>query len=470
MLGRGATGFFAALVWGATLLHAASLSAIGFFALRTILGLMILYWLWAIIRSSKRILLLSPWFILSVFAFAAYSLIEISFVQFHDILAVDQNPEFRTLSYPGSFGEALVLQFVALGLFLTALTFKFASRPVINSVVESRASSHTETWIGGIPVSLAVIGALVCVDILAALSPAFQAHITSGFGKLVADSGEPLTALGFAFLAHSASRRGGRVTILFILTIFFYLVVKSWIGLVQMPVMIVTVALAYFMIVGRHTALTLGLTGLALLVAGLVMVVAIAQLRLASQIGPNANSFEAAKFVLVYKAIIRQGHSAYCLNEIVSKHRPDPDAEKPFYFVSAIVPRMFWADKPILSRGDQYARQYCGSKSLPEAPHYELVTLLAEPVLEGGFTGLAVVQIFLAISLSLVALAMLRAGSLSLVVIIALLPWLIHFQQSFALYFANAVKMFIYMSPAWAALWWATRRQWTVNHDQVTKG
>ena len=126
--------------------------------------------------------------------------------------------------------------------------------------------------------------------------------------------------------------------------------------------------------------------------------------------------------------------------------------------------------KPNLSRGHEYSWACCGSKSLPEAPHYELVTLLAEPVVMGGFAGLVAAQAFLGIGLVLVAAIMMRGGPLALIVIVALLPWLIHFQQSFALYFANAVKMFIYMSPAWAALWWATRRQWTVKHDPVTKG
>ena len=84
--------------------------------------------------------------------------------------------------------------------------------------------------------------------------------------------------------------------------------------------------------------------------------------------------------------------------------------------------------------------------------------MLAEPVLRGGWPGLAVAQIFIGLGLALVAFAMPRCRPVVLVAIIALLPWLVHFQQSFALYFANSIKMLLYMLPGIVLLHWWVRR------------
>ena len=77
----------------------------------------------------------------------------------------------------------------------------------------------------------------------------------------------------------------------------------------------------------------------------------------------------------------------------------------------------------------------------------ELLTILGEPIDETGLLGLITVQAFLGISLTLLIIFLMNGEPIRLIVLVALLPYLTHFQQHFALYFANSVKMFLFMVP-----------------------
>ena len=55
-----------------------------------------------------------------------------------------------------------------------------------------------------------------------------------------------------------------------------------------------------------------------------------------------------------------------------------------------------------------------------------------------------------------------RTGALGVISLAAMLPWLTQFEQHFALYFANAVKMYLFMTPivaAWLILGRMTERR-----------
>ena len=45
-----------------------------------------------------------------------------------------------------------------------------------------------------------------------------------------------------------------------------------------------------------------------------------------------------------------------------------------------------------------------------------------------------------------------------IVALIGILPWLIVFEQNFAMYFTNSVKMFLAMTPSLAGLVWLRAR------------
>ncbi len=56
------------------------------------------------------------------------------------------------------------------------------------------------------------------------------------------------------------------------------------------------------------------------------------------------------------------------------------------------------------------------------------------------------------------AVAAFGRPDIGIVALIGILPWLIIFEQNFAMYFANSVKMFLTMTPALAGLVWLRAR------------
>ena len=71
-------------------------------------------------------------------------------------------------------------------------------------------------------------------------------------------------------------------------------------------------------------------------------------------------------------------------------------------------------------------------------------------------------QAFLGASLLLATFLAFRGGAPGIISLAAMLPWLTVFEQHFALYFANAVKMFLFMTPllvAWLIMGRMTERR-----------
>ena len=81
-----------------------------------------------------------------------------------------------------------------------------------------------------------------------------------------------------------------------------------------------------------------------------------------------------------------------------------------------------------------------------EASHIgEMEQLLGQPVIRGGWIGLFVHAGLLLFALAAIERLNADPHTLSAVVTGALLPWLIDFDQDFALYIANAVKFALVM-------------------------
>ena len=442
---------FAALVWAGALVNAVYPGDAGFIALRLTLLLMTGLWIVALLRSRAAILVLSPLLILATVALLGYSIVEAVYAvvpKSHRYIDAD------ILAYTGSLGEALVLQFVAFCLFVTASIARFS--PIRESRLEITANSHgwaTVAWSAA-----ALIGAMLAIDVATALLPALKEWRSGGLGKQIGDSIEPLSALAFASLAHAAAVKGGRFTACFFGLATFYLAAKTAVGLVQMPVTIIALTVFYYLLnarVGARTSIIV-LVGAALVSTAVLF--GIVQTRHQAMSVSDTSFMNSVKIAVWAKVVLRQGRSASCYDKIVTNHRPQAEDERPFYFAGAIVPRVLWPDKPALSLGHEYTVLYCGSPRAAKGGHYELVTLLAEPVLRGGWPGLAAVQLFMGLGLALVAFAMPRCRPLALITIIALLPWFVHFQQSFALYFASIIKMLLYMLPGIVLLQWWRRR------------
>ncbi len=178
-------------------------------------------------------------------------------------------------------------------------------------------------------------------------------------------------------------------------------------------------------------------------------------------VGADSRGLSALSKAVTYKLVLRQVDTAGCFSNVIERRLLAPPDRSPGYFIGAIVPRMLWPDKPNLSQGDQLAVDYCDipiqSVYGPGFVHSASVTLLGEPTIAAGWGGLMVAQITLAIGLALATILLLRSAAVGAVTLTALLPWLVDFDQSLALYIANAVKMFFYISPAAALFVWAER-------------
>lgn len=161
---------------------------------------------------------------------------------------------------------------------------------------------------------------------------------------------------------------------------------------------------------------------------------------------------------LSQKLLVRQAASGRCLEQARARHWDDDSGSDYLYLVSGIVPRALWPEKPNLSRGSEYAVEYCGAKINPKRPHAEALTLLAEPIMVGGIEGLFVGEAIIIAFVGLATVLMLRTGMVGTITATAMLPWLTAFEHHLAYYIANCAKMFLIMLPFALTLGWYIRR------------
>lgn len=128
----------------------------------------------------------------------------------------------------------------------------------------------------------------------------------------------------------------------------------------------------------------------------------------------------------------------------------------PHYFAAALTPRLIWPDKPSLSaNGEIWASRYCDTYNDAVRRNSMSTTLLGEPVFLAGQSGF---RLAAGVALALLAAVSLMGagGGVGAVVMVALIPWLADFDQSFAMYLANGVKSGLLIAAlVWAALWGA---------------
>jgi len=154
---------------------------------------------------------------------------------------------------------------------------------------------------------------------------------------------------------------------------------------------------------------------------------------------------------LLSKLIFRQTTSGACLNEVYEKY-PSSESTNPLFFTMAIVPRALWPEKPSLSRESEYAEKYCGQTGAIKGSHSESITLLGEPLLNGGILGVIVAQLCLAVFFFIATNLLASGKPAQTILVVALLPWLATFEQHFGVYFANLVKTMIIMLPLFLVL------------------
>ncbi len=405
-----------------------------------------------VLRSQTPYLILSPLFFLGTFALISYCCLPHIFVfieTFHEPPTYDIT---RTNSWIGSKGEMIVIQFVA---------FCFAINGVVTKLIFSRKqflklegnyNNFRSLFFG----TLAILTFIFFLSVLRSFSPAFDQQFSVGIGRQVAFSLEPLISICFAIMAFLAAQKRGPYLLILVLIIFIFLMIhitdvqvvegKLVYNTVQMPLLICIFALIFYGVLG-FKSLRQSIPVLTLIFVVLIFTfTCIGIFRYAKPDLPNAKTasfIEKVKGGILGKLFHRQLNSAYCLNVVINTHGKKTSGA-PFYFLMSVVPRVLWSNKPNLSRGYEM-HQFCWPKE--QNTYSELLTILAEPVYEAGLFGLVIAQGFLAITLSCLFIFLMNGAPIRLMVLGALLPYLAHFQQHFALYLANSLKMFLFMLP-----------------------
>ncbi len=231
----------AAAVWTLPVLH---------MPLRAAVALLLIGMAVSVLRSSSRPLILSPLYLLALFAFTAYSLLLLIFAEFLPLPPAVKAIVEYTFEAFGGLGEMLVLQFSAFCLTLSALAWR--KFPLSGHTVHT---DFTER-----PWTLAAIGSTGLVIVLSSIPllgrqwPWLGEFLTTGIGLQIHDALPPLTSVCIITLAYIGAVRKGRYLALVAAVVVFYLTVKLTTELAQIPVFI---ALSALLLVGA-----VGFTGL----------------------------------------------------------------------------------------------------------------------------------------------------------------------------------------------------------------
>lgn len=450
----------ATCVWLASVLILASGASGGHIPLRISLLIIALALGATILAGSARRLILSPLYLLGLIVLVFYSVLPAVYVQLPKALSlsgyyisivntvkVGFGPHEMVLAYHGGLGEMLVLQFAAFCFALSAFSCQILHGYAIRTKLCPIAPSSDK--------SLRAVMALTLVFVTL---PAVKPHLplvaeflSNGIGREIHDAQFPLLSFCLTTLAYMAAISGRRHKKMMLIMAALVFVGLTVAGYGRITIFIILSPILLMLVVGVTTPQSLlkfSAGAFALIVCSIILVGIFRSTFLHGQQGFEvATSLEVIKTRVVSKLFARQGISGWCLDRIARDHLTGNHLGSPFFFTIAVVPRALWPGKPNLSRGSEYAVKYCGQSISAAAPHSESLTLLGEPVLNAGATGIAVAQLFLGASLLMITFLAFRGGAAGIISLTAMLPWLTVFEQHFALYTANAVKMFLFMTP-----------------------
>lgn len=408
-----------------------------------------------------RYYLFSPFFLIGIITLIFYSVIPSLYGQlFSEPFSYIRTETPRTshdyaIAYIGSLAEALILQFSAFCLLVFLIYTKW----------KASVKSVEPNWVKMSPPPnylLAIFHFIVYTMAFLYLASRWtvfgQTFFSSGLGTEFRHALAPLMSFSATALAYYSAQNTTNLKYFGPVTLFAALGAMIVSGLAATAVFIFLVAISLYFITTnsspRTSLCTIG--GATLVIPLAILVTAIPR----GEVGNNHTGsalIEYAGEKLVSKLVHRQTTSGYCLDRIYKKHRSS-EGTNPFFFSSAIVPRGFWANKPILSRGSEYAEKYCGQPGSIEREHSESITLLGEPLLNGGILGIVVAQLCIAVFFFIATNFLASGQPAQIIFTIALLPWLATFEQHFAEYFGNLVKVMIIMLPLFTALIFLLRR------------
>ena len=201
-----------------------------------------------------------------------------------------------------------------------------------------------------------------------------------------------------------------------------------------------------------------------MILAALVFVLALVQVVQHTywKVGSNAESPPSSNYSKIFlgKGVLRQAATGYCLSNVLKTHSKDQfEISKQAFWIEGLIPRVLWDNKPSLSLGGTYAVNYCSK--LPEylGHHSASITLLGQPVIQGGMIGLILHGGILLMVLATIEKMNSNRTGLSTAFVVAMLPWLIDFDQDFAMYVANAVKFALVMTILFIPIYLIERKE-----------
>jgi len=449
-----------AVLWLAALAYA-HLGAVGYHVVfRFLIGAFAVVLGMAFLRGRNRLLLLSPLYLIGCLFLIFYSWIPALFAA----VAVP-NPtwgpaEKLTVAGVGSAAEAIALQFAAFCLLATATV-----DAILHSVESRRPIEPTPGYTADRKLFVAATAAALCLALVAFAIrwiPAIHAAAAGATARQVTDSVAPLVSLCLAVVGYQGARADRHTAACAIVVVVACVTLLLASNLAETPLYIGFAVLGTMALTGQGTRWR---NRFAIFVGGSMTVLLAASLLSAMflrgalpPLGTKDAVLLHVRDVLIGKLVLREGVPVGCMQAILSGTASAERSGDPFYFRFAVVPRLLWPDKPSLSLGSEYGARFCSNPDARVTGHSESITLIGEPLLHGGMSGLAVAQATLAAFLGLVTIIGFTGGPLRSIVLTAMLPWLMAFDQHFAFYLANAIKMFLYMMPFLAILWWLATR------------
>ncbi|NKB20055.1 MAG: hypothetical protein GKS01_05855 [Alphaproteobacteria bacterium] len=355
----------------------------------------------------------------------------------------------HAIAFVGSNAEILILQFSAFCFLILSALLTWSLR--VQTPPREQAADH------GSPRHLLgllhfMVLALAMLFLISGWTSIGQAFFFAGLGSEIRHALAPLMSISMTALAYFSAhdKRSLKLVGGLLMTLALTAMIVS--GLAATAVYIFMVAAMLFLLRLNLKPKTLlaviGTTMLILPAAILGTVIPRGEIKNTESVSAIAE-YAAAK--LTSKLIFRQTTSGYCLNGIYEKYR-STESTNPLFFTMAIIPRAIWPEKPILSRGSEYAEYYCNQGGAIRRQHSESITLLGEPLLNGGIVGIITAQLVLAAFLGIATILGASGQPAQIIFMVALLPWLATFEQHFAEYFGNLVKVLIIMLPIFVCL------------------
>lgn len=400
-----------------------------------------------LLQHKKLSLLLSPLTALGLISLVFYSLIPYLHMSFgEEYVALKDAIIAQAQRFRAGRGELLVFHFSALCLAISSLLMKKAPAP---DGVAGEPSGTGVRWIGMAAVLVVFSAGILLLalrtyrEVAAILPDELARQLVDGMPSLIV-----FAAITLSYLAARPGRGWRWAAVICVL--FGAAVLMSGYTAKQ-PVFMISACILTFISIRHFSTRSIALaavTATLVLVSGLLI---LSYLR-GSFKSPEFRSVWASHLVLalIGKVSERQLETGACLQRAIEKHIEDPKGASPFYFGAILIPRALWKKKPSFSEGMEFGIEFCAiprAKTLLwETPQSFSITLLGQPVVRAGWLGLIVAEATLITGLWLISLFGLGRGMPGLIGMAALLPWLADFDQSFALYIGNAVKMFLFQS------------------------